>query len=209
MSITNKLLENKDSIQNFLNNLNCDSDKWFVFNTATGENPTLRNFSHRMSYRIMNNNTEMFKCRFLYLKYKKDMEVAYEQYSGVPSVKIDDMDIETNKYEEVDNGYLRTDVFGELSDFFSDEKIYTVHYIEALGPVDPHQDPWRYNKDYRNVVFYDNIPEDVILKIKGKEIPVQSPQMTNFGNEIHTYQFVTRPFPLKILHIDYEDDGIS
>ena len=58
MSVDNKLLENKDSIQNFLNNLNCDSEKWFVFNTADGRNPTLRNFSNRMSYRIMNNNTE-------------------------------------------------------------------------------------------------------------------------------------------------------
>ena len=36
---------------------------------------------------------------------------------------------------------------------------------------------------------------------------MRSPQLMNFGDEIHTYQFKTRPFPLKILHIDYEDDG--
>ena len=89
------------------------------------------------------------------------------------------------------------------------DRIYTVHYIEALGPVDPHQDPWRYDEEYRNIIFYDNIPDDVRLKIKGEEIPVCSPQLTNFGNEVHTYQFQTRTFPLKILHIDYEDDGIS
>ena len=87
---------------------------------------------------------------------------------------------------------------------FSDDRIYTVHYIEALGPVAPHRDPWTYDKDYRNIIFYDNIPTDAILKIGGKEVPINSPQLTNFGNEEHTYQFSTRPFPLKILHIDYE-----
>ena len=33
----------------------------------------------------------------------------------------------------------------------------------------------------------------------------ESPQQTNFGNDIHTYQFKTRDLPLKILHIDYEN----
>ena len=55
--IVDKIIENKDRVQNFLDNLNCDADKWFVFNCATGDNPTLRKFSHKMSYRIMNNNT--------------------------------------------------------------------------------------------------------------------------------------------------------
>ena len=209
MLISEKLAANKDKVQSFLNNLNCDSEKWFVFNTSDGKNPTLRKFSHRMSYRIMNNNTEMFKCRFMYLKVRKDMEVSYEQYVGVPSVKVHDMDIPFDKYENREQSYLRTDIFGDLSGLFSDERIYTVHYIEALGPVDPHQDPWRYSREYRNIIFYDNIPDDVQLKIKGEEIPVRSQQLTNFGNEVHTYQFKTRPFPLKILHIDYEDDGIS
>ena len=206
MSIVDKLLENKDSIQNFLNNLNCDTDKWFVFNCSTGDNPTLRKFSHRMSYRIMNTNTEMFKCRFLYLKVKRDMKVVCEHYD---SIKVNNMDLEIDKYDEVENGYLRTDVFNELSDLFADERIYTVHYIEALGPVDPHTDPWVYDKGYKNIIFYDNIPEDAILRIKGKEIPIQSSQLTNFGNEEHTYQFNTRPFPFKILHIDYENERIS
>ena len=71
--IADKIIDNKNKIQNFLDSLNCDDDKWFVFNCSTGDNPTLRKFSHRMSYRIMNSNTETFKCRFLYLKIKKDM----------------------------------------------------------------------------------------------------------------------------------------
>ena len=29
-----------------LENLNCDLDKWFVYNCTTGDNPTLRKFSH-------------------------------------------------------------------------------------------------------------------------------------------------------------------
>ena len=103
MLISEKLIENKDRIQYFLNNLNCDSEKWFVFNTSDGKNPTLRNFSHRMSYRIMENNTEMFKCRFMYLKVKEDMEVSYEQYVGVPAIKVSDMDIPLNKYDEIED----------------------------------------------------------------------------------------------------------
>ena len=199
--IVDKIIENKDKVQNFLDNLNCDDDKWFVYNCATGDNPTLRKFSHRMSYRIMNNNTEMFKCRFLYLKVKKDMRVTCEHYDAI---EVDGMDIEIDKYDDIGSGYVRSDIFGELTKLFSDDRIYTVHYIEALGPVDPHRDPWTYNKDYKNIIFYDNIPEDAILKIGGKEVPINSPQSTNFGNEEHTYQFSTRPFPLKILHIDYE-----
>jgi len=91
-------------------------------------------------------------------------------------------------------------------ELFSDEKKYTVHYIEALGGVDPHRDPWIYDSDYKNIIFYDNLPEDAKLKINGDDILINSPQHTNFGNDIHSYQFKTRPFPLKILHIDYEDE---
>ena len=58
---------------------------------------------------------------------------------------------------------------------------------------------------YKNFIFYDNIPEDAILKIEGEEVKINSPQQTNFGNDVHTYQFKTRDFPLKILHIDYEN----
>ena len=72
--IVNELLKNKDKVQNFLDNLNCDADKWFVYNCATGDNPTLRKFSHRMSYRIMNNNTEMFKMQIFIFKGKKRYE---------------------------------------------------------------------------------------------------------------------------------------
>ena len=44
-----------------------------------------------------------------------------------------------------------------------------------------------------------SLPKDT-----SKEVLINSPQLTNFGNEEHTYQFSTRSFPLKILHIDYE-----
>ena len=201
--IVDKIIENKDKVQNFLDNLNCDDDKWFVYNCATGDNPTLRKFSHRMSYRIMNNNTETFKCRFLYLKIKKDMIVTCDNYD---SIKVDDMDIENDKYDDIGDSFLRKELFGELSELFSDDKIYTVHYIEALGGVDPHRDPWIYNSDYKNIIFYDNLPEDAILNINGDKNLINSPQYTNFGNDTHSYQFKTRPFPLKILHIDYKDE---
>ena len=200
MSILKKIIDNKNKIQLFLENLNCDLDKWFVYNCATGDNPTLRKFSHKMSYRIMNNNTETFKSRFLYLKIKKDMVVTCEHYDAI---KVDNMDIEKDKYDDIGDGYLRKDLFGELGDLFSNDKIYTVHYIEALGGVDPHRDPWIYDSKYKNIIFYDNLPEDAKLKINGDDISIDSPQNTNFGNDIHSYQFKTRPFPLKILHIDY------
>ncbi len=200
--IVNELLKNKHKVQNFLNNLNCDDDKWFVYNCDTGDNPTLRKFSHRMSYRIMNNNTEMFKCRFLYLKVKKDMRVTCEHYD---EIEVDDMDIEIDKYDDIGDGFIRKNLFGELTELFSDDRIYTVHYIEALGGVDPHRDPWIYNSNYRNIIFYDNLPEDAILTINENNIPIKSPQHTNFGIDTHSYQFKTRKFPLKILHIDYEN----
>tara|TARA_B100000214_G_scaffold145802_1_gene104247 strand:- start:2603 stop:3208 length:606 start_codon:yes stop_codon:yes gene_type:complete len=200
--IVNELLKNKHKVQNFLNNLNCDDDKWFVYNCDTGDNPTLRKFSHRMSYRIMNNNTEMFKCRFLYLKVKKDMRVTCEHYD---EIEVDDMDIEIDKYDDIGDGFIRKNLFGELTELFSDDRIYTVHYIEALGGVDPHRDPWIYDSNYRNIIFYDNLPEDVILTINENNIPIKSPQHTNFGIDTHSYQFKTRKFPLKILHIDYEN----
>ena len=203
MSILKNIIDNKNKIQLFLENLNCDLDKWFVYNCATGDNPTLRKFSHKMSYRIMNSNTETFKSRFLYLKIKKDMVVTCEHYDAI---KVDSMDIEKDKYDDIGNGYLRKDLFGELGDLFSNDKIYTVHYIEALGGVDPHRDPWIYDSKYKNIIFYDNLPEDAKLKINGDDISIDSPQNTNFGNDIHSYQFKTRPFPLKILHIDYEDE---
>ena len=200
--IVNHIIKNKDKVQNFLDNLNCDNEKWFVFNCATGDNPTLRKFSHRMSYHIMNNNTETFKSRFLYLKLNKDMQVGCEHYK---TIKVNEMDIDLSKYDDIGGGFIRSDIFGELTELFSDIKIYTVHYIEALGGVDPHRDPWIYNKDYKNIIFYDNLPDDAKLEVNGDDISINSPQLTNFGNDTHSYQFKTRPFPLKILHIDYEN----
>ena len=150
----------------------------------------------------MNNNTEMFKCRFLYLKVKKDMRVTCEHYD---EIEVDDMDIEIDKYDDIGDGFIRKNLFGELTELFSDDRIYTVHYIEALGGVDPHRDPWIYDSNYRNIIFYDNLPEDATLTINENNIPIKSPQHTNFGIDTHSYQFKTRKFPLKILHIDYEN----
>ena len=132
MSVLNNLIDNKDKPL-FLDNLNCDAEKWFVFNCATIDNPTLRKFSHRMSHHIMNSNLEMFKSRFLYLKVKKDMRVACEHYD---TIKVDDMDLEIEKFNEINNAYIRKTLWV----VFSDDRIYTVHYIEALE-VDPHRDP--------------------------------------------------------------------
>ena len=209
MLIQDKIIQNKDKIQSFLNNLNCDDEKWFMYNCERNENPVVRNYSNELSYRIMKRNTWRFRSRMVYLKVMEDMYVSQYQYSGSQIIKFDQMALELDKYEKVDGGYLRTDILGDVSDIFADKRVYTIHYIEALGPVDPHTDPWRYDKNYRNVIFYDKIPDDVCLKILGEEVKVQSPQLTNFGNEIHTYEFEERPFPLKILHIDHEDEGIS
>ena len=209
MLIQDKIIQNKDKIQSFLNNLNCDDEKWFMYNCERNENPVVRNYSNELSYRIMKRNTWRFRSRMIYLKVMEDMYVSQYQYSGPQIIKFDQMALELDKYEKVDGGYLRTDILGDVSDIFADKRVYTIHYIEALGPVDPHTDPWRYDKNYRNVIFYDKIPDDVCLKILGEEVKVQSPQLTNFGNEIHTYEFEERPFPLKILHIDHEDEGIS
>tara|TARA_B100001113_G_scaffold344925_1_gene333904 strand:+ start:474 stop:1103 length:630 start_codon:yes stop_codon:yes gene_type:complete len=209
MLIQDKIIQNKDKIQSFLNNLNCDDEKWFMYNCERNENPVVRNYSNQLSYRIMKRNTWRFRSRMVYLKVMEDMYVSQYQYSGPQIIKFDQMALELDKYEKVDGGYLRTDILGDVSDIFADKRVYTIHYIEALGPVDPHTDPWRYDKNYRNVIFYDKIPDDVCLKILGEEVKVQSPQLTNFGNEIHTYEFEERPFPLKILHIDHEDEGIS
>ena len=63
------------------------------------------------------------------------MIVSCDNYE---SIKVDDMDIENEKYNDIGDSYLRKDLFGELGDLFSDDKIYTVQYIEALGGVDPH-----------------------------------------------------------------------
>ena len=209
MLIQDKIIQNKDKIQLFLNNLTCDDEKWFMYNCERNENPVVRNYSNELSYRIMKRNTWRFRSRMVYLKVMEDMYVSQYQYSGPQIIKFDQMALELDKYEKVDGGYLRTDILGDVSDIFADKRVYTIHYIEALGPVDPHTDPWRYDKNYRNVIFYDKIPDDVCLKILGEEVKVQSPQLTNFGNEIHTYEFEERPFPLKILHIDHEDEGIS
>ena len=112
------------------------------------------------------------------------MIVSCDNYE---SIKVDDMDIENEKYNDIGDSYLRKDLFGELGDLFSDDKIYTVHYIEALGGVDPHRDPWIDNKDYKNIIFYDNLPDDAKLEINGDDISINSPQLTNFGNDTHSY----------------------
>ena len=65
--------------------------------------------------------------------FMEDMIVSQYQYSGSQIIKFDQMALELDKYEKVENGYLRTDILGDISEVFSDKRIYTIHYIEALG----------------------------------------------------------------------------
>ena len=80
MLIRDKILENKDKIQNFLNNLNCDNEKWLMYNCERNENPVIRNYSNKMSYKIMHRNTWRFRSRMVYLKAMEDMIVSQYQY---------------------------------------------------------------------------------------------------------------------------------
>ena len=65
----------------------------------------------------------------------EDMIVSQYQYSGSQMSKFNQMALELDKYEKVENGYLRTDILGDVSEVFSDKRIYAIHYIEALGPI--------------------------------------------------------------------------
>lgn len=203
MSIINSILDNKEKIQCFLDELNCDKDKWFVFREYCLENPTLRNFSSKMSYFLMNKNSKKHRIRYLFLKFTHDLEFSHWAYK---KSTINDFKIEYDKYKKVDNGYLRFDLFEkyELIDLFSDPKIYGVHYLEAFHGTPPHKDPWKYSNDYKNVIFYSNTPKDIQLKVKGKKVSFESPMITNFGNERHGYEFETINSPLRVLHIDCE-----
>ena len=211
MLIKDKILEHKDAIQSMVNEIDCDDDKWFMYDVITNKNPVVKAWSTKMSYKVMARNVGNFKSRFIYLKVADDMFVGDPKYRGLMDARVPDMDLEYEKYEKIDGGYLMIDKlkkFG-LVDLFLDKRIFTVHYLEAISGVDPHTDPWEYDhcgRNYRNILFYDpkSLPDDFTLLINGENTKITSPMCVNYANDTHTYQFLDRPDNLiRLLHIDY------
>ena len=211
MLIKDKILKHKDAIQSMVNEIDCDDDKWFMYDVITNKNPVVKGWSTKMSYKVMARNVGNFKSRFIYLKVADDMFVGDPKYRGLMDARVPDMDLEYEKYEKIDGGYLMIDKlkkFG-LVDLFLDKRIFTVHYLEAISGVDPHTDPWEYDscgRNYRNILFYDpkSLPDDFTLIINGVNTEITSPMCVNYANDTHTYQFQDRPDNLiRLLHIDY------
>ena len=211
MLIKDKILEHKDAIQSMVNEIDCNEDKWFMYDVITNKNPVVKGWSTKMSYKVMARNVGNFKSRFIYLKVADDMFVGDPKYRGLMDARVPDMDLEYEKYEKIDGGYLMIDKlkkFG-LVDLFLDKRIFTVHYLEAISGVDPHTDPWEYDscgRNYRNILFYDpkSLPDDFTLLINGENTKITSPMCVNYANDTHTYQFLDRPDNLiRLLHIDY------
>ena len=217
MKIIDKILAEKDKIQSFVNDVNCNDDKWFMYDTLINKNPVVKNWSTKMSYKVMARNIAKFSSRFIYLKVAEDMWLGDPKYRGLMDARIDDMDLENEKYAKVNGGIIMKEKLEEygLVELFSDERIFTVHYLEAISGVDPHIDPWEYDhcgRNYRNMLFYDpkSLPDDFTLIINGKNTEITSPMLTNYANDTHTYQFVDQPDNLiRLVHIDYENEGIS
>ena len=214
MSIVDKILENKDKLQTLVNEIDCNDDKWFLYDRVLNKNPVVKSWTTKMSYRVMARNVGNFKSRFLYLKVKDDMFVGDPRYRGLMDARIDDMDLEHDKYTKIDSGIIMKEKLEEygLVDLFSDERIYSVHYLEAISGVDPHVDPWEYDhcqRDYRNVIFYGegSTPDDFTLLINDEPAEITSPMRVNYANDVHTYQFVDRPENLiRLLHIDHKHE---
>ena len=211
MLIKDKILEHKDAIQSMVNEIDCNDHKWFLYDVITNKNPVVKGWSTKMSDKVMARNVGNFKSRFIYLKVADDMFVGDPKYRGLMDARVPDMDLEYEKYEKIDGGYLMVDKikkFG-LVDLFLDKRIFTVHYLEAISGVDPHTDPWEYDscgRNYRNILFYDpkSLPDDFTLIINGVNTEITSPMCVNYANDTHTYQFQDRPDNLiRLLHIDY------
>ena len=211
MLIKDKILEHKDAIQSMVNEIDCNDHKWFLYDVITNKNPVVKGWSTKMSDKVMARNVGNFKSRFIYLKVADDMFVGDPKYRGLMDARVPDMDLEHEKYEKIDGGYLMVDKikkFG-LVDLFLDKRIFTVHYLEAISGVDPHTDPWEYDscgRNYRNILFYDpkSLPDDFTLIINGVNTEITSPMCVNYANDTHTYQFQDRPDNLiRLLHIDY------
>ena len=211
MLIKDKILEHKDAIQSMVNEIDCNEDKWFMYDVITNKNPVVKGWSTKMSYKVMARNVGNFKSRFIYLKVADDMFVGDPKYRGLMDARVPDMDLEYEKYEKIDGGYLMVDKLKKygLVDLFLDKRIFTVHYLEAISGVDPHTDPWEYDscgRNYRNILFYDpnSLPDDFTLLINGVNTEITSPMCVNYANDTHTYQFLDRPDNLiRLLHIDY------
>ena len=211
MHIKDKILKHKDAIQSMVNEIDCNDHKWFLYDVITNKNPVVKGWSTKMSDKVMARNVGNFKSRFIYLKVADDMFVGDPKYRGLMDARVPDMDLEHEKYEKIDGGYLMIDKlkkFG-LVDLFLDKRIFTVHYLEAISGVDPHTDPWEYDscgRNYRNILFYDpkSLPDDFTLIINGVNTEITSPMCVNYANDTHTYQFQDRPDNLiRLLHIDY------
>ena len=160
MHIKDKILKHKDAIQSMVNEIDCDDHKWFLYDVITNKNPVVKGWSTKMSYKVMARNVGNFKSRFIYLKVADDMFVGDPKYRGLMDARVPDMDLENEKYEKIDGGYLMIDKLKkfDLVDLFLDKRIITVHYLEAISGVDPHTDPWEYDscgRNYRNILFYD------------------------------------------------------
>ncbi len=214
MKIVDRILENKDAIQSLVNEIDCNDNKWFLYDRVTNRNPVMHGWSTKMSYKVMARNVGNFKSRFIYLKVADDMFLSDPNYRGKLEAKVEDMDLEYDKYVRIDGAQIMKERFEKygLFDLFCDKRIFTVHYLEAISGVDPHIDPWEYyhcKRDYRNMLFYDpkSLPDDFTLIINGKNTEITSPMLTNYANDTHTYQFVDRPENLiRLLHIDYEHE---
>ena len=213
MSIVDNLLENKDAIQSIVNEIDCSTDKWFMYNHLRNENPILRNYSIGMTSRIMEKGPETFRSRFIFLKIMEDMIFEDDRYEQ-NIIKFNNMKLEMDKYTKVDGGYIRKEVFEErgLLELFSDRRVFSTQYLEATSGVDPHIDPWYYGncgRDYRNMLLYGegSTPDDFTLLLNGEPADITSPMQTNYANDTHTYQFDDTPdIPLRLLHIDHKHE---
>jgi len=140
--------------------------------------------------------------------------VGDPRYRGLMDARIDDMDLEHDKYTKIDSDLIMKEKLEQygLFDLFCDKRIFTVHYLEAISGVDPHIDPWEYDhckRDYRNVIFYGegSTPDDFTLLINGEPAEITSPMRVDYANDVHTYQFVDRPENLiRLLHIDHKHE---
>ena len=94
MKIVDRILENKDAIQSLVNEIDCNDNKWFLYDRVTNRNPVMNGWSTKMSYKVMARNVGNFKSRFIYLKVADDMFLSDPNYRGKLEAKVEDMDLE-------------------------------------------------------------------------------------------------------------------
>ena len=106
MPIVDKILENKDKLQTLVNEIDCNDEKWFLYDRVINKNPVVKNWSTKMSYKVMSRNIATFRSRFIYLKVAEDMWLGDPKYRGLMDARIDDMDLEHEKYAKVNGGII-------------------------------------------------------------------------------------------------------